>query len=109
VILDMALTPSLTQGEVHSNLRSARAPSHRRRALRALFVHRDADAIESCVQELQKAQFTVSSDCVLNLAQCAEQLRSRSYDVLIVPTPLMPSRRILTLSFTRIGSDLSTI
>jgi PAS domain-containing protein len=87
VILDMALTPSLTQGGVHSNLRSSRAPSHRRRALRALFVHRDADAIESCVQELQKAQFTVSSDCVLNLAQCGEQLRSKSYDVLIVGYP----------------------
>jgi PAS domain S-box-containing protein len=87
VILDMALTSSLTQGEVHSNLRSARAPSHRSRALRALFVHRDADAIDSCVQELQKAQFTVSSDCVLNLAQCAEQLRSTPYDVVIVEYP----------------------
>jgi diguanylate cyclase (GGDEF)-like protein/PAS domain S-box-containing protein len=36
------------------------------------------------VQELEKAQFTVSSDCVLNLAQCGEQLRSTSYDVIIV-------------------------
>jgi hypothetical protein len=90
VILDMALTPSLTQGEVPSNhvpMRSDRAPSHRSRPIRALFVHRDADAIDACLQELHKAQFTVSSDCVLNLAQCAEQLRSKSYDVLIVEYP----------------------
>src|SRR2546425_788308 len=52
--------------------------------LRELFVHRDRDAIDACVQELEKAQFTVSSDCVLNLAQCEEQLRSKPYDVIIV-------------------------
>ncbi|PYU07254.1 MAG: hypothetical protein DMG34_04325 [Acidobacteria bacterium] len=50
---------------------------------RALFVHRDRDAIDACVQEHEKAQFTVSSDCVLNLSQCAEQLQSKSYDVII--------------------------
>src|SRR4030095_1512597 len=71
----------------HVPMRSDRAPSHRSRPIRALFVHRDADAIDACLQELQKAQFTVSSDCVLNLAQCAEQLRSKSYDVLIVEYP----------------------
>jgi hypothetical protein len=68
-------------------MRSDCAPSHRSRPLRALFVHRDTGAIDACLQELQKAQFTVSSDCVLNLAQCAEQLRSQSYDVLIVEYP----------------------
>ena len=68
-------------------MHSQRAPSHRSRPLRALFVHRDVDAIDACLQELQKAQFTVSSDCVLNLAQCAEQLRSKSYDVIIVEYP----------------------
>jgi diguanylate cyclase (GGDEF)-like protein/PAS domain S-box-containing protein len=90
VILDMELTSPLTQVETQSNhvdMRSATTPFHRSRSLRALFVHRDADAIDACVQELQKAQFTVSSDCVLNLAQCAEQLRSRSYDVIIVEYP----------------------
>src|SRR4030095_3879979 len=71
----------------HVPMRSDRAPSHRSRPIRALFVHRDADAIDACLQELQKAQFTVSSDCVLNLTQCTEQLRSKSYDVLIVEYP----------------------
>jgi len=77
----------LTYGEALSNhvsVVSERSPSHRIRPLRALFVHRDAEAIDACVQELEKAQFTVSSDCVLNLAQCAEQLRSKSYDVIII-------------------------
>jgi diguanylate cyclase (GGDEF)-like protein/PAS domain S-box-containing protein len=87
VILDMAFTSRLIQGEAQSNhvsVRSESARSHRSRPLRALFVHRDADAIEACVQELEKAQFTVSADRVLNLAQCAQQLRSKSYDVIIV-------------------------
>jgi len=87
VILDMAFMSRLTHGEApsnHVNVGSQRSPSHRIRALRALFVHRDAEAIDACVQELEKAQFTVSSDCVLNLAQCAEQLRSKSYDVIII-------------------------
>jgi diguanylate cyclase (GGDEF)-like protein/PAS domain S-box-containing protein len=87
VILDMAFTSRLTQGEAHSNhvsVGSESSPSHRSRPLRALFVHRDAGAINACMQELQKAQFTVSSDCVLNLAQCEEHLQSKSYDVIIV-------------------------
>jgi len=87
VILDMAFASRLTHGEAHSNrvsVGSKSSPSHRIRPLRALFVHRDAEAIDACVQELEKAQFTVSSDCVLNLAQCAEQLRSKSYDVIII-------------------------
>jgi diguanylate cyclase (GGDEF)-like protein/PAS domain S-box-containing protein len=87
VILDMSFTSRLIQGETHSNhvsVSSESASSHRRRLVRALFAHRDADAIDACVQELEKAQFTVSCDRVLELAQCAEQLRSKSYDVIIV-------------------------
>jgi len=87
VILDMAFTSRLTHDEAHAShvsVGSESSPSHRSRPLRALFVHRDAEAIDACVQELEKAQFTVSSDCVLELAQCAEQLRSKSYDVIII-------------------------
>jgi len=86
----MAFTLRMTQIETQSNHLDKlpeSALSHRRRALHALFVHRDAGAIDACVQELQKAQFTVTSDCVLDLAQCTEQLRSRSYDVIIVEYP----------------------
>jgi diguanylate cyclase (GGDEF)-like protein/PAS domain S-box-containing protein len=55
--------------------------------LRILFIHRDADAIENCLQELKKGQFTVTSDFVLNLPQCVEQLKSHTYDILLVEFP----------------------
>jgi PAS domain S-box-containing protein len=61
--------------------------SHRRRPLRVLFVHRDAEAIDSCLQELKKGQYTVSADFVLTLAQCTEQLRCQSYDVVVAEYP----------------------
>ena len=80
----------LAQNEIQSDQRSGRpesTASHRRRPLRVLFVHRDADAIESCLQELKKAQFTVSADFVLTLAQCTEHLRFQSYDVVVAEYP----------------------
>src|ERR1041384_1549916 len=52
-----------------------------------LFIHRDADTVECCLQELKKAQFTVSADIALSLAQCTEQLRSQSYDVVVAEYP----------------------
>jgi diguanylate cyclase (GGDEF)-like protein/PAS domain S-box-containing protein len=60
---------------------------HRRRPLRVLFIHRDADAVDHCLQELKKAQFMVSADIVLTLTQGTEQLRSASYDVLVAEYP----------------------
>jgi diguanylate cyclase (GGDEF)-like protein/PAS domain S-box-containing protein len=69
----------------HSALQGTHA--HRTRSLRVLFIHRDADAIDSCLQELQKGQFAVTSDFVLNLPQCVQQLKSQTYDVLLVEFP----------------------
>jgi len=83
----MARTSHSTQSRAQSNRVSTRSGGtllHRSRPLRALFVHRDSDTIIACVQELERAQFAVSSDRVLNLAQCAEQLQSQSYDVVVV-------------------------
>jgi len=60
---------------------------HRTRTLRVLFIHRDADAIDSCLQEFKNGQFAVTSDFVLNLPQCVEQLKSHMYDVLLVEFP----------------------
>jgi len=62
-------------------------PSHRLRPLRVLFIHSDAQAVDCCVEELKKAQFTVSADVVLTLAQCTEQLRSKFYDVVVAEYP----------------------
>jgi len=61
--------------------------THRSRPLRVLFVHRDAEVVDKCVQELMKARFIVSADVVLDLAQRTEQLRSHSYDAVIAEYP----------------------
>ncbi len=81
------------------SVRLARTPSHRRRSLRVLLVHREADAIDSCLQELEQGQFTVSSDCVLNWAQGAEQMKSHAYDVIVAeyPSPSCKTSKALPL------------
>src|SRR6266403_4708154 len=89
-ILRMASISKLSQNEVQSDRRTGqteKTAAHRRRPLRVLFVHRDADGVDCCVQELEKAQFTVGADVVLTLAQCAEQLRFESYDVVVAEYP----------------------
>lgn len=71
------------QGGIH--LESSN--SHRSRPLSVLFVHRDADTIDSCLQELKKAQFIVRSDFVLSLEQCTKLLLTQSYDVVVAENP----------------------
>ena len=81
---------NLAQSELQADLASFRpesTASQRRRPLRVLFVHREAEIIENCLEELKKAQFIVSADFVLNLAQCAERLHSQSYDVVVAEYP----------------------
>ena len=81
---------NLTQNESQSARRSFRtngAAPHRRRHLSVLFIHRDADVVDSCLEELKKARFTLIADFVLTLAQCTEQLRSQSYDVVVAEYP----------------------
>src|ERR1044071_3934891 len=80
-------------------VRSKSATSHRRRELRVLFVHLDADFMESCSQELDKAQFTVKSDFVRSLAQTTDQLRVQPADVMIVeyPSPSCKESQLLHL------------
>lgn len=70
-----------------AGLRKESTTQHRRRSVRVLFVHRDAEIVENCLTELKKAQFTVNSDFVLNFAQCAERLHSQSYDVVVAEYP----------------------
>jgi diguanylate cyclase (GGDEF)-like protein/PAS domain S-box-containing protein len=55
--------------------------------LRVLFVHRDADEIDSCVQELKKAEFAVQANIVLTLSQCVEELRTHLYDLILAEYP----------------------
>jgi diguanylate cyclase (GGDEF)-like protein/PAS domain S-box-containing protein len=81
---------NLAQNELQSiqrSFRPERAATHRQSPLSVLFVHRDADVVDSCLEELKKTQFIVNSDFVLTLAQCTQQLRSQSYDVVIAEYP----------------------
>ncbi|HXM94723.1 MAG TPA: diguanylate cyclase [Candidatus Dormibacteraeota bacterium] len=81
---------SLTQSKLQSDqsgFRPESADPRRSSRLNILFIHRDANTVECCLQELKKAQFTVSADVALNLAQCKEQLRSQSYDVVVAEYP----------------------
>lgn len=90
VIKTMASISQANQGRNESgsgNPAAERAQTHRTRPLSVLFIHRDADAIDSCLQEFKKGQFTVTPDFVLNLPQCVEQLKSHTYDVLLVEFP----------------------
>jgi diguanylate cyclase (GGDEF)-like protein/PAS domain S-box-containing protein len=80
----------LAQHQILAELTNSRpefgAP-HRRRPLNVLFVHRDADIVDNCLEELKKARFTVSADFVLNLAQCTQRLHYQSFDVVIAEYP----------------------
>jgi len=81
---------NLAQNELQSDQRRGQpegSASHRCRPLRVLFVHRDADTIDSCLEELKKGQYSVSADFVLNPAQCVERLRSQAYEVVIAEYP----------------------
>jgi diguanylate cyclase (GGDEF)-like protein/PAS domain S-box-containing protein len=80
----------LAQREAQSDLRRIRSESgdtHRPRTLTVLFIHHDADTADACLEELKKAQFSVRADFVLTTAQCAHQLRSQTYDVVVAEYP----------------------
>jgi diguanylate cyclase (GGDEF)-like protein/PAS domain S-box-containing protein len=64
-----------------------RAAANRWPSLRVLFVHRDADEIDSCLQELKRAEFAVHADMVLTLGQCVEQLRKEPFDLIVAEYP----------------------
>ena len=78
------------QNELQSHQKSVlpdATASHRHRPISVLFIHRDADVVDACQEELKKAGFGLSADLVLNIAQCTEQLRSHRYDMVIAEYP----------------------
>jgi diguanylate cyclase (GGDEF)-like protein/PAS domain S-box-containing protein len=91
-----------TNSGAQSYLESVRSEStslHRCRPLRVLFVHRDSTAIDSCLQELKKGQFIVTSDSVSSLAHCARHRGAPSHDVIVVeyPNPSIKGSQALQL------------
>jgi diguanylate cyclase (GGDEF)-like protein/PAS domain S-box-containing protein len=71
----------------HESVSQGATPAHRPRPIHVLFIHREADVVDACQEELKKAGFSVSFDLVLTIAQCTEQLRSQPYDVVIAEYP----------------------
>ena len=80
------LSPSQPRTDEH-NAASRRAATCRWQSLRVLFVHRDADEVDSCLQELKRAEFAVQADIVLTLGQCVEQLRKERFDLIVAEYP----------------------
>jgi diguanylate cyclase (GGDEF)-like protein/PAS domain S-box-containing protein len=66
---------------------SRRGAAHRCQPLRVLFVHRDAEEVDSCVQALKRAEFAVQADIVLTLGQCVEQLGKEPFDLIVAEYP----------------------
>jgi len=55
--------------------------------LRVLFLGRKAISVDPCVQELERAQYTVEAVAIVTLAQCTEEARSKSFDLVIAEYP----------------------
>jgi len=86
----MASVSQLGKSDVPSERGNARPDSgtpHRRRSLSVLFIGCDAGVVDDSLEELKKAQFTVTFDLVLTIPQCAQQLRSQAYDVVVAEYP----------------------
>jgi diguanylate cyclase (GGDEF)-like protein/PAS domain S-box-containing protein len=69
------------------NMGPNRTTSRVPRSVGILFVASNAGLVELCRQQLEEAQFAASVDVVLTAAQCAEKLRSQSYDLVLAEYP----------------------
>lgn len=105
----MTSLSKLAQREIQVDPRKVRGDgnaSHRRRPLRVLFVHRDAEAVGHCVEELETAQFTVHADTVLSLTACTEPpFSTQSYDAVVAeyPAPSWSEPEALQLFLQKLG------
>ena len=74
------------QKEKHLNpqiLSARRMATHRRRIVQILFVDDEESEVESCLHELKRMDFAVSSDWAQTAAEFQERLRTQSYDVIV--------------------------
>jgi diguanylate cyclase (GGDEF)-like protein/PAS domain S-box-containing protein len=60
----------------------------RRRMIRILIVDDNLDEVDVCLQELKKAQFSISADVVQTAAEFSNRLHKQSYDVVLADTAL---------------------
>ena len=102
----------------------------RRPSLHILFVHSHVAEVDRCLQELKRVHFTVNAEIVVTPEEFTERLSSQDYDLVLAEysnadwreaqalellhlvsplTRLTRSRRIRTLSFTRVENHLDTL
>ena len=62
-------------------------PGRQQNLVRILFVHRSIADVERCLYELNRVRFTVSSDVVATLAQCAVRLHAQLFDLVVAEYP----------------------
>jgi len=62
-------------------------PGRQQNLVRILFVHRSIADVERCLYELNRVRFTVSSDVVATLVQCAGRLRAQLFDLVVAEYP----------------------
>jgi diguanylate cyclase (GGDEF)-like protein/PAS domain S-box-containing protein len=80
--------PENSQTHVHEPTQLALdGPESRRRLLRVLFVHHCVADVESCLYELRRVGFVVTSDLVVMPGQFAERLQSKSFDLVLAEYP----------------------
>ena len=89
---------NLKQVELASTLN---IPRLRRNLVRILFIHRSRADVERCLHELKRMRFTVNSEIVLTPHQCAEELRSEIYDVVVAEYPSVSWRKMQPLDLLR--------
>src|ERR1700685_482969 len=62
-------------------------PKNRRHLLRILFVHRCVADVESCLYQLKRVGFAVTSELVVTPEQFAKQLQSQPFDLVLAEYP----------------------
>jgi diguanylate cyclase (GGDEF)-like protein/PAS domain S-box-containing protein len=77
--------------------------ARKRLALRVLFIHSDAGALEQCVGELRKAHFKVSADVVMTPEELSARLGTKYYDVVLAEYPGgdRPSSQVMAILHLR--------
>jgi diguanylate cyclase (GGDEF)-like protein/PAS domain S-box-containing protein len=85
-------------------------PKNRRHLLRILFVHRCVADVESCLYELRRVGFVVTSDLVVTPDQFAERLQSQPFDLVLAeyPSPNWPETLVLD-SLQQFGNEIPLI
>src|ERR1700684_3750006 len=94
----MATTP-----QARGNRDTPSGSKGRHPPLHILFVNSHATQVERCLQELDKAHFTVSAEIVVTPQQFSERLNSQAYDLVVAEYPSPDWRETQTLELLHLS------